>query len=400
MITTDTVTDYTTNDLSTTTTQNSYDGIKPPLGYQITEDLKLCSSTNAKKISALTKEACIALGLPLDTKGGNKPPEHNIAIFKWLRDNKTTSAELTDLPTVEPVAPAEEITEAIESKTTTADLFGIDATLETVTTSNQNEPTVIAEYKQTECFEPVTDAPSLKDLAVEINLLNEQVEHSKSQALIFAARTGEKLLMAKAQCKHGEFGAWLSDNCTVSQSYANSFMKIAVEMPHLLISNSQTSVNLSLNQTIELLSATNEVKNEVTAKLEAGENVTVNKIKQIKKQSKKVESADLVALVETQIIEPLTPTIITDNVLPIEPPDLAVDVGALSIHQSAIEQIKTDLSSLAFQLSNAFKTGVVPNDVTNDWYLISNEIKDISTQIDDFFDAIDGAVLVAEVVTL
>ena len=124
----DTVTDCTANDLSTTTTtdtltQTTYDGIKLPLGYQITEVLKLCTATNAKKISALTKEACTALGLPLDTKGGNKPPEHNVAIFEWLRDNKqSTQTNSTDLPIVEPVAPAEETTEAIEPNTT-ADLF-------------------------------------------------------------------------------------------------------------------------------------------------------------------------------------------------------------------------------------------------------------------------------------
>jgi hypothetical protein len=362
--------------------QNHYDGTTP-IKFEYVKHGIIKPQNDDKKQSKITKESCTALGLSIDTKGGKRPPEQNVAILKWvINNNKTTTAtESIDLPIVEPVAPAEEITDIlpIPEVTTNADLFA----LETVTPS-------------TECFEPVTDAPSLKDLAVEINFLNEQVEHSKSQALIFAARTGEKLLMAKAQCKHGEFGAWLSDNCTVSQSYANSFMKIAVEMPHLLISNSQTSVNLSLNQTIELLSATNEVKNEVTAKIEAGESVTVNEIKQIKKQSKKVEP-DLVALVETQIVEP---AVITDNTLSIELPDLAVDVGALSIHQPAIKQIKTDLLSLEFQLSNAFKTGVVPNDVANDWSLISNAIKDFDTQIDNFFDAIDGEVLVAEVVAL
>lgn len=122
MITTDTVTDCTANDLTTTTT---YDGTTP-LGYQITEVLKLCSATNAKKISALTKEACTALGLPLDTKGGNKPPAQNVAIFVWLRDNKQSKqTDLIVLPIVEPVAPAEEIPEAIEPQTT-ANLFALE----------------------------------------------------------------------------------------------------------------------------------------------------------------------------------------------------------------------------------------------------------------------------------
>lgn len=128
MITTDTVTDCTTNDLSTTTTtdtstQTTYDG-STSLAKAIAEVLKLCSISNTEKISRLTKEACTALGLPIDTTGRKKPAADALAIFEWLRDNKTTSAtESIDLPIIEPVAPAEEVAEAIEPKTTTADLF-------------------------------------------------------------------------------------------------------------------------------------------------------------------------------------------------------------------------------------------------------------------------------------
>lgn len=131
----------------------------------------------------------------------------------------------------------------------------------------------------------MNELTTLSTLAVEINLLNEQVEHHKNQAVVYAARTGEKLLLAKAQCKHGEFGSWLNANCTVSARYATGFMRLAKEMPELLNSNRQTSSDLNLNQALELLSAPEEVKTEVTAKIEAGEDVTIKEIQALKKQA-------------------------------------------------------------------------------------------------------------------
>lgn len=62
-------------------------------------------------------------------------------------------------------------------------------------------------------------------------------------------------------------------------------MKLAVDMPELLNSNRQTSSDLNLNQALELLSAPEEVKTEVTAKIEAGEDVTIKEIQALKKQA-------------------------------------------------------------------------------------------------------------------
>ena len=125
---------------------------------------------------------------------------------------------------------------------------------------------------------------TLSSLAVEINIINEQVEHHKNQAVIYAARCGEKLLLAKAQCKHGEFKEWIEKNCSVSYSYACSFMKLAKDMPELLNANVQTSVHLKLNQAISLLNAPEEVKTEVTARIEAGEDVSIKEIQRLKQE--------------------------------------------------------------------------------------------------------------------
>lgn len=55
-------------------------------------------------------------------------------------------------------------------------------------------------------------------------------------------------------------------------------------MPQLLDSSVHTSV-LGLKQAIELLSASEKVKTEVTAKIEAGEDVTIKEIQRLKKEA-------------------------------------------------------------------------------------------------------------------
>lgn len=223
---TDTVTDCNTNDLRATppetSTQTSYNGTTS-LGYQITEVLKLCKYNNPKKISELTKEACTALDLPLDTKGGKKSPEHNVAIFEWLRDNKTTTtAALTAPPIVEPVASAQ------------AD----------------NEPT---EYKQSECFESIAappleiSAPEIEptvdtatpsnqiiisiDTITEINNEHTLAQQTADKAIEHGKRVGVLLMQVKESLPHGDFLPWLIENVDVSERQAQRYMRNAKGLP-------------------------------------------------------------------------------------------------------------------------------------------------------------------------
>ena len=144
-----------------------------------------------------------------------------------------------------------------------------------------SESTNLVDLKISALYELTT----LSTLAVEINLLNEQANIFANQAVIYAAKCGQKLLLAKAQCNHGEFKTWLDENCKTSYSQATRFMKLAAKMPEILNSNVATSQLMGLNQAIELLSAPDEVKTEVTAKIEAGEDVTIKEIQRLKKEA-------------------------------------------------------------------------------------------------------------------
>jgi len=132
---------------------------------------------------------------------------------------------------------------------------------------------------------------TLLTLAVEIDALNEQANIFANQAVIYAAKSGQKLLLAKAQCNHGQFKSWLDENCKLPYSTANKYMKLATARPELLTSNVPLTVLLpSITQMMELMTADESVNEVVTAKIESGEDVTIKEIQRLKK-----EAADLLA---------------------------------------------------------------------------------------------------------
>jgi hypothetical protein len=142
----------------------------------------------------------------------------------------------------------------------------------------------------------MNELTSLSTLTVEIDALNEQANIYANQALVYAAKCGQKLLLAKAQCNHGQFKSWLDENCKTSYTVAKKYMRLAADMPQLLDSKGAASPLLGLSQAIELLSATEEVKTEVTTRIEAGEDVTIKEIQRLKK-----EAVDLLA--EKQVVQ-------------------------------------------------------------------------------------------------
>ena len=140
-------------------------------------------------------------------------------------------------------------------------------------------------------------------------------------------------------------------------------MKLSTDMPQLL--NSHASVNIGLKQAIALLNAPEEIRETVTAKIEAGEDVTIKEIQRLKKeaaelaQDKESLQNDLIAKIEVNARE-------LEELKKVRR-ELDAEVGALAIHKDAIKNIKIELASLTMQFSDAFDTGTIPNEVTGDW---------------------------------
>jgi chromosome segregation ATPase len=82
-------------------------------------------------------------------------------------------------------------------------------------------------------------------IAAEIRFIDSQ---ARQYVLQSAIEIGKRLIEAKGQVAHGEWGKWLEDNVSYSQSSANNFMRVAEEYE-----NNQSLANLSYTQAVALL---------------------------------------------------------------------------------------------------------------------------------------------------
>ena len=106
----------------------------------------------------------------------------------------------------------------------------------------------------------LTTARDLPMLAGEIIRTNQLVEESKNKAIHYAIECGAALIEAKSLCKHGEWGVWLKNNCSVSERTTQIYMKLATEYPLLENSNPQRVADLSIREAIKLLSEPKETE--------------------------------------------------------------------------------------------------------------------------------------------
>ena len=116
---------------------------------------------------------------------------------------------------------------------------------------------------------------TLTTLSAEINSLHRSAEHHVEQAIVYAARCGQKLIEAKAKCEHGEWLPWLKANCEVGHPQATKYMRLAKEMPELIDSNIARGQYLpSLRAGIALLAAPEEVQADIKDQMAEGQSFT------------------------------------------------------------------------------------------------------------------------------
>ena len=93
----------------------------------------------------------------------------------------------------------------------------------------------------------------LENLATEINAAHALVEGYIRAATPHAVRAGELLEKAKASIPHGEWGPWLEKNCTFSERTAQTYMRLARELPKLDPAKAQRVADLPLREAMREL---------------------------------------------------------------------------------------------------------------------------------------------------
>jgi len=68
-----------------------------------------------------------------------------------------------------------------------------------------------------------------RPLAALVPLIKKDIEAAQEAGMEYYRAAGEKLIEAKAQMKHGEFGPWIKRHFDISQSQTNYYMRLAHE---------------------------------------------------------------------------------------------------------------------------------------------------------------------------
>jgi len=102
-----------------------------------------------------------------------------------------------------------------------------------------------------------------------IEVIETEINFYKQQTATGIIEIGKRLIEAKAQLQHGEWGKWLSEKVEFSQDTANKFMKVANEM-----SNSDALRNLNQTKIFALLSIPQEEREQFIIDNKASELTT------------------------------------------------------------------------------------------------------------------------------
>jgi Protein of unknown function (DUF3102) len=96
----------------------------------------------------------------------------------------------------------------------------------------------------------------LPDLAVKINDFANKAEGYARSAMDIAVATGGLLLIAREKVSHGEWEAWLTDNCTLAPRTARAYMRLANNIKSLPEQERQRVADLPVREAIRAITTT------------------------------------------------------------------------------------------------------------------------------------------------
>lgn len=98
------------------------------------------------------------------------------------------------------------------------------------------------------------DSNRLPVFAAEIMRAHAEARRAAHMSFVHAIEAGEALLEAKEQMNHGEWLPWLRDNCEMSESTAQVYMRLAKYKDEVL-ANPQRAADLSIRAALDALRA-------------------------------------------------------------------------------------------------------------------------------------------------
>ncbi|MFF2794958.1 DUF3102 domain-containing protein [Lysinibacillus xylanilyticus] len=173
-------------------------------------------------------------------------------------------------------------------------------------------------------------------IAAEINAIKFQTQTMMLQA---SAEIGKRLIEAKEQLPHGEWGKWLKENVEYSQSTANNLMQIHMEYS----SNSQAFGSLSYSKAVALLGIDADDR-EVFIQENSVDEMSTRELKKVIKEKQKLEK---------QIAEQKADATKEKSLLEKNIQDLVQQLEDARVQSSESEDSKKEINRLTQELAVA-----------------------------------------------
>lgn len=136
------------------------------------------------------------------------------------------------------------------------------------------------------------DEKSTDELAVETNQLYAQAEAIANISLMYMAKAGARLEVIKSRLPHGEFENWCKDNLDFSKSKAEKMMKLSskISNENSIFSKTESLTDIGITKVWALLSAPEEVVEQVINNPESTEMSTREFKEEIKKLKQELQN--------------------------------------------------------------------------------------------------------------
>jgi hypothetical protein len=126
----------------------------------------------------------------------------------------------------------------------------------------------------------------LQAVAFRINERETQIRSMLNKSVHLAALTGRDLIQVKSGLRRGEFVPWLLENCRLSRSKSNEYMRLFRENPEF-VDPEKCPLNVSASALVELQYAPDDVRELAGEAIVAGELVTKKLIRELSRPASK-----------------------------------------------------------------------------------------------------------------
>lgn len=201
-----------------------------------------------------------------------------------------------------------------------------------------------------------------------IEIIESEINFYKTQTATGIIEIGKRLIEAKSQLPHGEWGKWLEDKVEFSQDTARNFMRVAESFP-----NPETIRNLPISKVYALLDVPQCDRDDFIQNTPV-EDMTTRELQKAIKRAKELEQ-----MLE---IEKGKPPKVVKEAVEVEPSDYRMLKNRIEIRDQEIESLTRQKEALELKANRTEADAENYQKLKQQIEFLSNQKSDLARQIE------------------